>query len=116
MPKSCAPISETPMRKVDRLSAAYGEHRALDRVSIEARSREIVVILGANGPGKSTLLKAIAGVVPTLPGAAVAFAGRDIRGLQAHEIVEAGIALVPEGRGIFGEFSVEENLSLGAYP
>lgn len=104
------------MLKVDRLSAAYGEHRALDRVSIEARSREIVVILGANGAGKSTLLKAIAGVVPALPGAAVAFAGRDICGLKAHEIVEAGIALVPEGRGIFGEFSVEENLSLGAYP
>ena len=71
---------------------------------------EIVVMLGANGAGKSTLLKAIAGLVRPQAGARVTFDGRDLLALPPHEIVEAGVALVPEGRGIFAELTVRENL------
>ncbi|MFX7949540.1 ATP-binding cassette domain-containing protein, partial [Acinetobacter baumannii] len=70
------------------------------------RAGEIVVILGANGAGKSSLLKAIAGIVPRLAGARLSLSGRDLGALPAHEIVEAGLALVPEGRGIFGDLTV----------
>ena len=72
-------------------------------------------MLGANGAGKSTLLKAIAGLVQPQTGARITFDGKDLLGLPAHEIVETGIALVPEGRGIFAELTVRENLELGAY-
>ena len=77
---------------------------------------EIVVILGANGAGKTSLLKAIAGIVACLPGKSVKLSGRELSGLPAHEIVEAGLALVPEGRGIFADLTVKENLLLGANP
>jgi branched-chain amino acid transport system ATP-binding protein len=103
------------MLEVRALSAQYGKHQALSRVDLDVAGGEIVVILGANGAGKSTLLKAIAGLVPALPGARVALSGRDLLALPPHEIVEAGVALVPEGRGIFPELTVAENLSLGAY-
>jgi branched-chain amino acid transport system ATP-binding protein len=103
------------MLEVRALSAQYGKHQALSRVDLDVAKGEIVVILGANGAGKSTLLKAIAGLVPALPGARVALSGRDLLALPPHEIVEAGVALVPEGRGIFPELTVAENLSLGAY-
>src|SRR6185312_9554611 len=95
---------------------AYGLHRALDGVALTVGRGEIVTILGANGAGKTSLLKAIAGVVRTLPGKRVSLGGRDISQLAAHEIVEAGLALVPEGRGIFGDLTVKENLLLGANP
>jgi branched-chain amino acid transport system ATP-binding protein len=109
------------MLEVSKVSAFYGKHRALDGVSLTVAPAEIVVILGANGAGKTTLLKAIGGMVAAAPGACIAMAGRDLAskvltGLPAHQIVEAGIALVPEGRGIFGELTVRENLLLGAYP
>jgi len=97
------------------LSVAYGAHRALEGVSVDVAPGEIAVILGANGAGKSTLLKAIAGTVKAQPGARIAIAGRDIAGMKAHRIVNEGIALVPEGRGIFGDLTVAENLQLGAY-
>jgi len=103
------------MLEVANLSVAYGQHRALDGVSLAMRPGEIVVILGANGAGKSSLLKAVAGIVPRLAGAALTLSGRDLGPLPAHEIVEAGLALVPEGRGIFGELTVAENLMLGAH-
>ncbi len=103
------------MLDVAGLSVSYGKHRALDGVEVTVARGEIVTILGANGAGKTTLLKAIAGLVRA-PGARIAIEGRDLNGRTAHEIVEAGIALVPEGRGIFGDMSVRENLLLGAYP
>ena len=74
-----------------------------------------MVILGANGAGKSTLLKAIAGLVPARPGARVRLADLPVLGLPAHRVLERGIALVPEGRGIFPDLTVAENLMLGAY-
>jgi branched-chain amino acid transport system ATP-binding protein len=104
------------MLEVKNLSLAYGLHRALDGVALNVARGEIVTILGANGAGKTSLLKAIAGVVRTLPGKQVRLGGRDISALAAHEIVESGLALVPEGRGIFGDLSVKENLLLGANP
>jgi branched-chain amino acid transport system ATP-binding protein len=104
------------MLEVSNVSAFYGKHRALDGVSLTVAPAEIVVILGANGAGKTTLLKAIGGMVAAAPGARIVMAGMDLAGTPAHKIVESGIALVPEGRGIFGELTVRENLLLGAYP
>lgn len=103
------------MLRVENLTVAYGPHRALEDVSIHVERSEICVILGANGAGKSTLLKAIAGMVGTSPGARITNGDADIGGLKPHAIVEAGVALVPEGRGIFGDLTVAENLRLGAY-
>jgi branched-chain amino acid transport system ATP-binding protein len=104
------------MLEVSQISVAYGQHRALSDAALNVAQGEIVVILGANGAGKTTLLKAIAGMVPALSGKRIALGGRDISALPPHLIVEAGLALVPEGRGIFGELSVAENLLLGANP
>jgi branched-chain amino acid transport system ATP-binding protein len=95
------------------VSVRYGRHQALAEVAIRVSPGEIAVILGANGAGKTTLLNAIAGLVP---GAGeILLDGRSIRGLPPHAIVEAGLALVPEGRRVFGELTVLENLLLGAY-
>ena len=103
------------MLEVRDLSAAYGKHPALQNVSLTVGKGEIVVILGANGAGKSTLLRAIAGICQGAVEGHRTFAGRDLCDLTADEIVAHGIALVPEGRGIFGELTVRENLVLGAY-
>ena len=104
------------MLEVSGLSHFYGKHQALADVHLRVGRREIVAILGANGAGKSTLLKAIAGLVRPVSGATIRFDGTDFTEEPAHLIVERGIALVPEGRGIFGELTVAENLQLGAYP
>ncbi len=102
------------MLEISGLSVAYGKHRALDDVALSVSEREIVVILGANGSGKTSLLKAIAGIVPKTANQ-VSLSGNDLHALRANDIVEAGLSLVPEGRGIFGELTVRENLMLGAY-
>ena len=104
------------MLEVRDISAFYGKHRALDGVSLDVGRSEIVVILGANGAGKTTLLKVIAGLVPAAGGARITMNGRQLAGISVHRIVEAGLALVPEGRGIFSELTVRENLLLGAFP
>ncbi|HNT38232.1 MAG TPA: ABC transporter ATP-binding protein [Rubrivivax sp.] len=104
------------MFEVQRLSAAYGLHRALDDVQLRVGEHEVVVMLGANGAGKTTLLKAIAGLVATPAESRIELAGQPLHALPARLRVEAGIALVPEGRGIFGDLTVRENLALGAYP
>lgn len=103
------------MLEIAGLSVSYGKHRAVDNVALNVAVNEIVVILGANGSGKTSLLKAVAAIQPAASGATVTLSGRDISRLPAHEIVEAGLALVPEGRGIFGDLTVRENLMLGAY-
>jgi branched-chain amino acid transport system ATP-binding protein len=104
------------MLEVRGLTVAYGKHRALEDVSLTVRPGEIVVILGANGAGKSTLLKAIAGICEGSVRGSVTMGGEPVAGLPAHRVVERGIALVPEGRGIFGDLTVRENLMLGANP
>ena len=100
--------------QVQNVSVTYGKHQALDNVSIQVEPGEIVVILGANGAGKSSLLGTIAGLVERQSGS-VSVGGVATSGFRAHQVVSAGLALVPEGRGIFGDLSVEENLTLGAH-
>ena len=115
--KLSAPIwGLTRMLEVKNLSAVYGKHRALDGVNLRVAPGEIVVILGANGAGKSTLLKAIAGICEGRVSGSVTMGGEPLVGLAAHKVVERGVALVPEGRGIFGDLSVRDNLMLGANP
>ena len=104
------------MLRLSRIGAAYGKHLALVDIDLVIAGGEMVAILGANGAGKSTLLKAIAGLVTRLPGGSITLGSRELSVLAPHEIVEAGVALVPEGRGIFGELTVSENLKLGAFP
>jgi branched-chain amino acid transport system ATP-binding protein len=103
------------MLEIANLSVSYGKHRAVDNVALNVARSEIVVILGANGSGKTSLLKAIGGIQPTTGDARISMGGTDLTKLRAHGIVEAGLALVPEGRGIFGDLTVRENLMLGAY-
>lgn len=104
------------MLEVSDLAVSYGKHRALSGVSLRVKPGEIVVILGANGAGKSTLLKAIAGICEGHSSGSVSMGGEPLLGLPAHKVVEEGVALVPEGRGVFGELTVKENLMLGANP
>ncbi len=103
------------MLEVKNLSVTYGFHRALEAIDLSVEKGEICVILGANGAGKSSLLKAIAGMERADPGSEIVMNGMSITKLKPHKIVEAGIALVPEGRGIFGDLTVAENLQLGAF-
>ena len=94
---------------------SYGQHRALDSVELVVDSGEIVVILGANGAGKSTLLRTIGGLCEGSHTGSISIDGQPILGAPPHEVVEAGLALVPEGRGVFGALTVLENLQLGAF-
>jgi branched-chain amino acid transport system ATP-binding protein len=103
------------MLRASHLSVAYGAHRALEDVGVAVERGEICVILGANGAGKTTLLKSLAGLVTPRPGARVTMDGEDITLAEPNRIVEKGLALVPEGRALFGDLSVRENLLLGAY-
>ncbi|WP_313791077.1 ABC transporter ATP-binding protein [Neorhizobium turbinariae] len=103
------------MLEVQGLSVSYGQHRALENASLKIGRGEIVVILGANGAGKSTLLKAISGICEGRASGTITIQGKDILGLAPNRIVDEGIALVPEGRGVFGDLTVAENLRLGAH-
>ena len=103
------------MLEVRRLSVSYGRHRAVEDVSLSVSVGEIVVMLGSNGAGKSTLLRAIAGLTPAGGDSVIEMGGEDITRWPPHRVVGAGIALVPEHRGVFADLSVIENLLLGAY-
>ena len=92
----------------------YGVIRALSGISLEVPRGKIVALIGANGAGKSTTLRAISGLLRPTSGA-IEFQGRSIAGLPSHEIVAKGVAQAPEGRGIFLNLTVKENLDLGAY-
>lgn len=104
------------MLVVDNIEVSYGLHRALNGVSLTIDRGEIVVMLGANGAGKSSLLRAIAGISEGAVAGDVTLNDTAVQTLKPDQIVEAGIAFVPEGRGIFGDLNVWENLLLGAYP
>jgi branched-chain amino acid transport system ATP-binding protein len=103
------------MLRLEHISVAYGKHEALHDVTLEAAAGRTTVILGANGAGKTTLLKTIAGLVRPRAGGRILFRDEPIHALPPHRIVAAGIALVPEGRRLFGEMTVIDNLRLGAY-
>lgn len=99
---------------VDGLRSSYGRIEVLHGISFEVSSGEIVCVLGANGAGKTTLLRCLSGVQPASSGA-ITFRGEDIVKLPAHRRVQRGLAQSPEGRQIFTNLTVEENLRLGAY-
>jgi branched-chain amino acid transport system ATP-binding protein len=98
--------------EVDGLTTDYGAVRAVNGVSFEVTEGSVTAVLGANGAGKTTLLRTITGLVRPSAGS-VTFAGRDITRRPVEEIVRRGVSLVPEGRGVIGELTVEENLRLG---
>ena len=102
------------MLKLENVSASYGSVPAITNVSIEIGEGEAVGLLGANGAGKSTTLRAISGLVKLSTGS-VTFAGTDVTSLPGHRIPELGIAHVPEGRQVFPEMTVQENLEIGAF-
>jgi branched-chain amino acid transport system ATP-binding protein len=99
---------------VRNLSVAYGGIQAVRALSLEVAQGEMVCLIGANGAGKTTTLKAISGLIAA-HGGSVHFDGRSITRLPAHEVARKGLALVPEGRGVFPRMSVAENLLMGAY-
>ncbi len=101
------------MLTVQGLDLYYGDAQALSQVSLEVPKGEIVAIVGANGAGKSSLIRAIAGIERPAAGS-IAFAGREISGLPPHRICDLGIGQVAEGRQVFPTLSVEENLQMGA--
>jgi branched-chain amino acid transport system ATP-binding protein len=101
------------MLEVRDLQVAYGQAKALWGVSFELRQRELLCVVGPNGAGKTTLINTLAGVLRARSGRMV-FEGRDITALPPHRFCEAGIAIVPEGRRLFGSMSVLENLEIGS--
>jgi ABC-type branched-subunit amino acid transport system ATPase component len=103
------------MLTLEHISVSYGKHEALHDVTLSAQAGRTTVILGANGAGKTTLLKTVAGLVRSRAGGRILLEGQPIEHAPPHKIVSLGIALVPEGRRLFGEMSVVENLRLGAY-
>ena len=103
-----------PMLRIDCLEVFYDEVQALKSVSLEVNKGEIVTLIGANGAGKTTTLKTISGLIKPAAGQ-IYFEGKSITGLQPNAIVRRGIAHVPEGRRIFPQLTVEENLTVGAH-
>ncbi len=107
-------MTEPPLLNVEDLWVSYDRISAVRGVTFSVGAGEIVTLIGANGAGKSTILRAVSGLLPVARGR-ISFAGEDLRELPAHLRVKRGVALVPEGRGIFGNLTVLENLRLAAY-
>jgi branched-chain amino acid transport system ATP-binding protein len=106
--------SNGKLLSIQDLRVAYGNILALQGISVDVYEGEIVTLIGANGAGKSTLLRAISGIVPIRSGT-ITFDSRDLGSLPPHRIVEMGVAHVPEGRGIFANLTVHENLTLATW-
>jgi branched-chain amino acid transport system ATP-binding protein len=100
--------------EVKEIDVFYGDAQALYGLSLQVRQGEVVTLVGANGAGKTTTLRAISGLLPVARGE-IAFEGRSLLGVPAHRRAELGIALVPEGRELWPQLTVRENLELGAY-
>ena len=103
-----------PVLVMDDVQASYGDFQALFNITLKVNAGEIVTLVGANGAGKTSILRVISGLLRPKQGT-IRFAGQDISRRAPHEIVELGISHVPEGRQLFPHMSVEENLALGAY-
>lgn len=97
-----------------QLDVAYGGIRAVRELSLKVNQGELVALIGANGAGKSTTLRAICGLVPYVAGEII-YDDRPIAGMPSYQLVRHGLVMVPEGRGIFGQLTIEENLAMGAY-
>ncbi len=102
------------MLEIDSLQVSYGGIEALRGISLKVEQNEIVTLIGANGAGKSSTLRAICGLVPTR-GGKILLEGEDITRMDAQQVVERGLVMVPEGRRVFPNLTVEENLKIGAY-
>ena len=103
-----------PVLKVENINVYYGSIHAIKGISFEVYNGEIVTLIGANGAGKSTTLNTISGLLHPSTGS-VAFLGESLAKIQPHKIVEKGLAQVPEGRRVFAQMTVQENLEMGAY-
>ena len=106
--------SPAPLLQIENLEAGYGAINVLHRLSLVVNAGEIVTLIGANGAGKSTTLRSITGLVVPTAGEVI-FEGRKLNGTPTHEITALGISMVPEGRAIFANLTVLENLEMGAY-
>jgi branched-chain amino acid transport system ATP-binding protein len=106
--------SAPPLLEVRKLAVAYGGIQAVKGIDLTVGDGELVCLIGANGAGKTTTLKGICGLLPVRSGS-VHYAGADVTGRPAFELVRRGLAMVPEGRGVFGALTIEENLAMGAY-
>ncbi|MDN7631580.1 ABC transporter ATP-binding protein [Burkholderia cenocepacia] len=102
------------MLKIKGLQVNYGGIQAVKGVDMEVRQGELVTLIGANGAGKTTTMKAITGLKPYSAGD-IEYEGKSIKGMPAHELLKRGLAMVPEGRGIFARMSIVENMQMGAY-
>ena len=107
-------MPDAPLLLLERVHSGYGRVEVLRGVDVEVHPGELVAIIGSNGAGKSTLLKTIVGMLHPTQGR-VHYAGREVGGMRPERLVRQGVALVPEGRLLFGPMSVRENLELGAY-
>ena len=103
-----------PLLALKSLHVAYGGIKAVRGIDLHVAKGELVCLIGANGAGKSTTLKAICGLVPSSPDS-IFYDGQSINGVPSYRLVRQGLALVPEGRGVFGALTIEENLAMGAY-
>ena len=100
--------------EVKNLEVRYGGIRAVKGVDLEVAQGELVTLIGANGAGKTSTLKAICRLIPSSAGK-MEYSGSDLRKAKVHELPQRGLVMVPEGRGIFGQLTVQENLAMGAY-
>ena len=99
---------------IEKLQVAYGGIRAVKGIDLRVDAGELVCLIGANGAGKTTTLRAITGIVHAAAGS-VSYDGADITRMKPHQIVRRGLSLVPEGRGVFPQLTIQENLAMGAY-
>jgi branched-chain amino acid transport system ATP-binding protein len=99
---------------LEKLEVAYGGIRAVKGIDLAVESGETVCLIGANGAGKTTTLRAVTGLVRSAAGR-IRYGGDEIGKLRVHEIAQRGLAMVPEGRGVFPQLTIEENLAMGAY-
>jgi len=103
-----------PLLEISRLEVAYGGIQAVKGIDLTVGEGELVCLIGANGAGKTTTLKGICGLLAVKSGT-IRYAGENVTGRPAFELVRRGLAMVPEGRGVFGALTIEENLAMGAY-
>lgn len=107
-------LIETPLLSVTNLCVSYGGIKAVKSISFEVHAGEVVALIGANGAGKSSTLKALSGLLRPAAGK-IQYCGEDTANIPSHGFAERGLVMVPEGRGVFGRFTVHENLLMGAY-